>query len=128
VLGVATCDLGPDPALAKQPAILVVVVPRSAATRSGRLRGRPTRPRIVGTASTSRISWVTSLRLPPVTVQASGIPQICPKGFHLTAFVRPFSLGSTSLPELRATSDPRPVGVKCGTAARLYEPYEPELR
>ena len=42
--------------------------------RSGRRRGRPTRPRTAGTASTSGISWVTSLRLPPVSVQASGIP------------------------------------------------------
>ncbi len=36
--------------------------------------GRPTLPRTGGTRSTSAISWVTSWRLPPVSVQASGIP------------------------------------------------------
>ena len=34
----------------------------------------PTRPRTGGTASISGISWVTSLRLPPVSDTASDMP------------------------------------------------------
>jgi hypothetical protein len=41
----------------------------------GRRRGRPRRPRTVGIASRSGISWVMSLRLPPVSEQASGVPR-----------------------------------------------------
>ena len=41
---------------------------------SGRRRGRPTRPATRGHASSSGSSWVTSLRLPPVSVTASGMP------------------------------------------------------
>src|SRR6266542_5699039 len=41
---------------------------------AGRRRGRPTRPRTGGTRSSNSSSCVTSLRLPPVSVQASGIP------------------------------------------------------
>lgn len=48
--------------------------PRSARTTSGRRRGRPHLPRTGGTAWSSGISWVTSLRWPPVRVAASGIP------------------------------------------------------
>ena len=58
---------------------------RGGGTCRGRSRGRrsassagasavPTRPRTGGTRSSSSSSWVTSLRLPPVSVQASGMP------------------------------------------------------
>lgn len=48
--------------------------PRSAYRRRGLRRGRPRIPRIDGTASSSGRSWVTSWRLPPVSVTASGVP------------------------------------------------------
>jgi hypothetical protein len=74
VLGLASCDLGLDPALPELAAVLVVVV--AAVSRDdvdvgagGRPCRAPAAPR-----STSGTSCVTSLRLPPVTVQASGIP------------------------------------------------------
>src|SRR3954465_7084642 len=41
---------------------------------SARWRGRPGLPRTGPTPSTSGSSWVTSLRLPPVSVTASGMP------------------------------------------------------
>ena len=74
VLGLAAGDLGLDAALADEVAVLVVVVAAVGDEPCGRRRGRPTLPRTGGTRSSSGISWVTSLRLPPVTVQASGIP------------------------------------------------------
>ncbi|MGC0372736.1 hypothetical protein RKD28_000252 [Streptomyces sp. SAI-229] len=40
----------------------------------GLRRGRPRRPRINGTASTSGRSWGTSCRFPPVGVTADGVP------------------------------------------------------
>ena len=55
-------------------AMLVVVVATVADHWSGRRRGRPTRPPTAGTRSSSGISCVTSWRLPPVSVNASGIP------------------------------------------------------
>lgn len=39
-----------------------------------RLRGSPRAPRIGGTASSRGRAWVTSCRLPPVSVTASGVP------------------------------------------------------
>jgi hypothetical protein len=48
---------------------------RSAIRLSARWRGRPGLPRIGPTPSTSGSSWVTSFRLPPVSVAASGIPE-----------------------------------------------------
>ena len=76
VLGLASCDLRCDAALAE----LAAATRRSRSrdrreTRSGRRRGRPTLPRTGGTRSRSGISWVLSWRLPPVSVQASGIPR-----------------------------------------------------
>lgn len=50
--------------------------PRSVKSESGLRRGCPTRPLIGGVASISRMSCVTSLRLPPVRIRASGVP--CP--------------------------------------------------
>ena len=61
--------LGPD-----QTPVLVVVIATVGQQVVGRRRGRPTRPRTGGTASISGISWVTSLRLPPVSDTASDMP------------------------------------------------------
>ncbi len=70
-----------DAARAQLPAVGVEVVaavgeqlPRSPNSSRGRRRGRPRRPRIDGTASTSGMSWVMSWRLPPVSVIARGTP------------------------------------------------------
>ena len=74
VLGLAAGDLRCDAALAELAAVTVVVV---AAVGDDAI-GPPARPADLaatgGTRSTSGISWVTSWRLPPVSVQASGIP------------------------------------------------------
>jgi hypothetical protein len=48
---------------------------RSPYSARGRRRGRPRRPRTGGISSMSGISWVMSLRLPPVSEQASGVPR-----------------------------------------------------
>ena len=72
--GLAAGDLGGDPATPQLAPVLVVVV----AAVGGETLGPPAwtadAARTGGTASTSGISWVTSLRLPPVTVQKSGSP------------------------------------------------------
>ena len=57
-----------------QPPTVDAVVVAAANSSRGLRRGRPRLPRIGGTASTSGMSWVTSLRLPPVSVTASGTP------------------------------------------------------
>ena len=75
VLGLAASDDRFDAALPDEAAVLVVVVAAVGdAASAGRRLGRPTRPRTGGTRSSSSSSWVTSLRLPPVSVQASGMP------------------------------------------------------
>ena len=71
--GPAAGDHGFD-AAADEPAVLVVVVAAVGDEHVGSQRGLPIMPRTGGTLSISGISWVTSLRLPPVSVQASGIP------------------------------------------------------
>ena len=48
--------------------------PRSAIRLSARSRGRPILPRTGPTPSTNGSSWVTSLRLPPVSEIANGMP------------------------------------------------------
>lgn len=52
----------------------MAAVTRSASSRSARWRGRPTLPRTGSTPSISASNWVTSLRLPAVSVIASGTP------------------------------------------------------
>jgi hypothetical protein len=42
------------------------------------------------------------------------------KTFHMIAFVLPFFLGSTSLAELRAPSDQRPLGRQCQVARTAF--------
>ena len=75
VLGLAAGDHRFDAALPDQAAVLVVVVAAVGEHASGRRRGPAERGRgPVGRRSSSGISWVTSLRLPPVSVQASGMP------------------------------------------------------
>jgi hypothetical protein len=74
VLGLAASDLRVDVAGTELAPVLVVVV----AAVGGDPVGPPARAADLAayrrTRSTSETSWVTSLRLPPVTVQASGIP------------------------------------------------------
>jgi hypothetical protein len=64
----AAGDPRSDPALAELSTVDVVVV---AAVAGGAARAGPP---IGGTASTSGMSWVVSLRLPPVRLTASGMP------------------------------------------------------
>ena len=72
VFDLAASDDRLDSAFPDEPAVLVVVVAAVGDSARGLRRGRPTRPRTCGTRSSSSSSWVTSLRLPPVTVQAVG--------------------------------------------------------
>ena len=72
----AAGDPRSDPTLAELAPVAVVVVAAIGEQLPRRRRGRPRLPRIGGTASTSGISWVTSLRLPPVSVTASGMPLV----------------------------------------------------
>ena len=74
MFGLAAGDHGLDSARSDQPAVLVVVVAAIGDQRVGSKARPPITPRTGGTLSISGISWVTSLRLPPVSVQASGIP------------------------------------------------------
>ncbi|MGW4864214.1 hypothetical protein ACWEO6_23405 [Streptomyces sp. NPDC004291] len=63
--------LGPDEA-----AVLVVVVAPVGSSMSDRRRGQPTRLARVVIFASRGIGWVTSLRSPPVSDTASGLP--CP--------------------------------------------------
>ena len=56
------------------PAVLVMVIAAVGDQRLGALAGRPRLPRTGPMPSMSGSSWVTSLRLPPVSEIASGIP------------------------------------------------------
>jgi hypothetical protein len=66
--GLAACDHACDPSRSEQVAVFVVVVAGVGAQLVGTATGRPGRPATGGTRSSSGISWVTSLRLPPVRV------------------------------------------------------------
>jgi len=57
------------------PAVLVMVIAAVGDQRLGALAGRPGLPRTGPMPSMSGSSWVTSLRLPPVSAIASGIPE-----------------------------------------------------
>ena len=70
----AAGDAGLDAPGAYQAAVLVVVITPVGVEDLGAAAGRPTRPRIGGIASSRGISWVTSLRCPPVNVTARGRP------------------------------------------------------
>jgi hypothetical protein len=74
VFGLTAGDLGFDPAGAELAPVLVVVVAAVGGDAVGPSTRPATLPRTGGMRSTSGISCVTSLRLPRVTVQASGIP------------------------------------------------------
>jgi hypothetical protein len=70
----AAGDPRSDAAGAELVSVLVVVIAAVGEQLPRAPAGRPRLPRIGGTASTSGISWVTSLRLQPVSVTASGMP------------------------------------------------------
>jgi hypothetical protein len=70
----ASRDQGFDAALAQQAAVLVEVVAPVGVQTPGFAAGRPRSPRIGGMASSRGRSWVTSCRLPPLSVAASGVP------------------------------------------------------
>ena len=73
----ARTDWATSQALAGGPdllAVLAVVKAAAGADLPGGRRGRPRRPRTGGIASISGMSRVTSLRLPPVSDTASGMP------------------------------------------------------
>ena len=74
VFGLAAGDHGLDSARADEPAVLVVVVAAVGDERVGSKAGPADHTAHGRHLSISGISWVTSLRLPPVSVQASGIP------------------------------------------------------
>jgi hypothetical protein len=74
VVGAGKGDEGLDTLLAHQCAGVVVVVAPVGIQRAGTERGRPRFPRTSGIASINGISWVTSLRFPPVSDTASGMP------------------------------------------------------
>lgn len=76
VPGAAAGDGWHDASLADLVAVRIVVVAAVGEERVRLAAGRPTRPRTGGIASSNGSSWVTSLRLPPVTRTASGVP--CP--------------------------------------------------
>ena len=74
VLSVAACDQWPDAEFAYQSPVLVVVVSAVREDHVGASAGRPHLPRTGGTTSSSGMRWVTSLQLPSVSENASGIP------------------------------------------------------
>src|SRR6266508_786785 len=74
VLALAARDFGRNTPPTELAAVLVVVV----AAIGGETRG---------TAPLSGISWVTSLRLPPVSRQASGLPVASTRGWCLEPFL-----------------------------------------
>ena len=73
VFGLASRDHRLDSALPDEATVLVVVVAAVGDEAVG-TPPRPTRPRTGGTLSSSASNWVMSLRLPPVSDQASGSP------------------------------------------------------
>ena len=74
VVGLAASDLGPDPAGAELAAVLVVVVAAVGHHAVGSLAGPADSAAYRRHTLDQRHELVTSLRLPPVTVQASGTP------------------------------------------------------
>jgi hypothetical protein len=70
----ASGDQRLDASLPQQAAVLVEVVAAVGVQAPGLSAGTSTQPLIGGTASSSGRSWVTSWRLPPVSVMASGVP------------------------------------------------------
>ena len=114
----------------ERPAVRVLVVSRTR-SRATSSRGRPLRPRTGGTASTSGISWVTSWRLPPVTVQASGIPVASTRRWCFDPFLAlSTGLGPVSEPLFRlhvtgVGDRPRPLELTGGTQLSKQERVQP---
>lgn len=74
VRGAASNDLRDDAAALQESAVLAEVVASVGVEALRFVAGRLRRPRMCGIASRSGMSWVTSCRLPPVSVMASGVP------------------------------------------------------
>lgn len=74
VLGASAGDQRFHTERADEAAVLVVVVASVAEHHVGSAPGLPRLPCTGGTPSSSGMSWVTSLRLPPVRAAASGMP------------------------------------------------------
>ncbi len=104
----------------------------------GRRRGRPRRPRTDGIVSTSGIICVMSLRLPPVSATASGVPRGCTRSggaWNPVSSGRPGSDGlfalqtparaSYRLPPATSRSDPPRAASP--TAARAAAARHPPL-
>ena len=85
VLGAAARDDWGDPGGPDLLAVFVVVIAAVRVNLVRALTGRPRRPRTGGMASIGGMSWVTSLRLPPVSEIASGIPCATPSAREVPA-------------------------------------------
>jgi hypothetical protein len=96
-------------------------------TRSGRRRGRPTLLRISGTGLRSGISWVTSLGLPHVRVQASGIPLASTRRWCFDPFLAlSTGLGPVAEPlyEGGRWDKPGVGGARCRERAHAWSPFD----
>ena len=92
VFGVAASDHRLDASGPDQAAVLVVVVAAVGDHHLGSAAGPAREAGDGGTRSSSGSSWVTSLRLPPVSVQASGVPCASVRRWCLEP-ARPLSTG-----------------------------------
>ena len=127
MFGAASGDLRGDAQLTDPAAVGVVVV---SAVGVHRLRApsrpAPRLPRIGGTALSKGISWVTSLRLPPVRVAASGMPWASTITWCLLPALAPVHRGRTRLrPALHRAQvggvHRRPGEVQQASSAQLSE-------
>ena len=131
VLGLAAGDLRFDPAAAKLVPVRIVVI--AAVGRDP--VGPPSWPADLaatgGIRSRSGISWVTSFRLPPVSVQASGIPVASTTRWCFDPFLaRSTGLGPVADPLLSPARDwsrrPRAtIRSRQSHAARKHEAVQP---
>ena len=136
VLGLAAGDLGLDPALTELAAVLVVVVASIGSDAFGATAWPADLAAHRRHLSSSGINWVTSLRLPPVTLQASGRPVPSTRRWCLEPFLAlSTGLGPVSEPPFSPErgSRPRPLAptrshrqrVTPQAAARATSPTRP---
>jgi hypothetical protein len=96
----AASDPRRDPALAELAAVDVAVVAAVGEQLARSPAGPSASARIGGMASTSGMSWVMSLRLPPVRLTASGMPPASQIRWCLEP-ERPRSTGDMGAPSVR---------------------------